>query len=340
MTFYILIPVYNMERWLPGCLASVFAQTRQNFRVILVDDGSPDGSGALCDSYAAQDSRITVIHQKNTGPYGARRAAITACLRDCAEDDWAIFLDADDTLKPNALETIEKTFLREMCDLVVIGEDQVWQDTILRPFPVAAAYTGTVTDKAQLYRIVFRDGWYNPLWKKAVSVSLLPPEGVQAYYPVRFGEDLLQSIPLYRDCRKAVFLPDSLYNYTINPQSATNALNYEKYQCNSLVLRECWDFLKSQQVWSEEDFTAYLAWLRRLTRFQVSLVAKFASGISNRAALLRQIHEDTFYAMVIDTAPGKDILLRLMQRRHYRLICVGGTIVRHLGAVRRKVRRR
>ena len=144
MTFYILIPVYQAEAFLTQCLDSVFSQTAQNFRIILVNDGSTDGSAALCDKAAAGDSRVTVIHQQNTGPYGARRAAIERCLKEAEKEDWAVFLDADDSLKPNALETIAAAFQREDCDMVFIGEDQVWQDRVLRPFPAEMAFVGRV----------------------------------------------------------------------------------------------------------------------------------------------------------------------------------------------------
>ena len=171
-----------------------------------------------------------------------------------------------------------------------------------------------------------------------MSVSLLPPEGVGEYYPVRFGEDLLQSIPMYEHCRRAVFLKDSLYNYAINPRSATNDLNYEKYRCSSLVPRTCWEFLKSQNVWTEADFGEYGNWLRRLTRFQVWLVAKFRTTAKNRSRLLEEIRRDEFYDMVISSAPGKDVVLHLMKGRHYRLLCLMGSCVRRLGGLRRWVK--
>lgn len=335
--YYVLIPVYQAKVWLDRCLASVFAQTKQNFHIILVDDGSTDGSGALCDSYAARDPRVEAVHQANSGPYGARRAAIARCLEKASGDDWAVFLDADDGLKANALETIGQK--AGDCDMVFIGEDQVWDGKVLRPFPVEKAYVGTVEDKRQLYKIVFQDGWYNPLWKKAVKVRLLPKEGVKEYYPVRFGEDLLQSIPMYRDCKKALFLPDSLYDYAINPDSATNALTYEKYKCSSLVIEECWNFLQSQDVWAETDFEEYMSWLRLLTRFQVRIVIKFDTSKENRIRLLKEIRTDAFYVKVIATAPKGDRLLRLMKQKKYTALCLIGDGLRLAGALKRKIKR-
>ena len=338
MKFYVLIPVYKAAAFLGQCLDSVFAQTAQNFEVVLVDDGSPDESGAMCDRFAASDPRVHALHQENTGPYGARRTAIRYCLANGQKDDWAVFLDADDSLKPNALETIAKAHAQTQADLIFIGEDQVFEGKVLRPFPKDMAYIGTVTDKAALYKIVFQDGWYNPLWKKAVPLGLLPREDHEEFYPIRFGEDLLQSIPLYRDCKKAVFLPDSLYNYTQNPSSATNNLGCDKYQVSSLVLETCWNFLHSQNVWSQEDFENYMGWLRRLTRFQVWLVAKFAAPISARNTHLRGIAADPFYAKIIATAPKKDFCLYLLQKRHFTLLCLLGSGMRTLGKLRRALR--
>lgn len=337
--FYVLIPVYRAEDFLRDCVASVQAQTVPDFRIVLVDDGSPDGSGELCDRLAREDSRIHVIHQENTGPYGARRAAIRYTLSRAEEQDYVLFLDADDSLKPNAMEVLLRTFRETGCDLAVLGEDKVFEGKLLSPFPAEKAFIGTVTDRRQLYKIVLQDGWYNPLWKKAVSVKLLPSEERPEFYPIRFGEDLLQSLPMYRDCRKAVFLKDSLYNYTLNPDSATNALRYEKYRCDSTVLREVWEFLKKENVWTEEDFREYSGWVRRLVRFQIWTVAKFRTGVKNREKLLEQIRTDGYYGMVIAEAPRKDFTLTLMRCRCYAVLCLLGSGIKTLGNLRRSLRK-
>ena len=340
MKFFVLIPVYKAEAFLADCLNSVLTQSDEAFEIVLVDDGSPDGSGKICDAYAAKDGRIHVLHQKNTGPYGARRAAIRYALDNGAPEDRAVFLDADDSLKPGALAVLRRSIAETGADLVFLGEDQVFEGQVLRPFPKEMAHIGTVTDRRQLYKIVFQDGWYNPLWKKVPALRLLPREDHPEYYGVRFGEDLLQSIPLYRDCQKAVFLPDSLYNYTQNPNSATNDLGYEKYTVTSLVLETCWNFLQGEKVWTQADFEEYMGWLRRLTRFQVWLVAKFRTAASNRCGLLRQIADDPFYAKIIATAPKKDACLTLMRRRRFRALCLAGTAMRQLGSLRRRLKKR
>lgn len=336
---YIILPVYKAEAFLRDCVASVQAQTWQNWRMVLINDGSPDGSGALCDALAREDSRIHVIHQENTGPYGARRAGIRWCLETGTPEDFVMFLDADDAFRPTALETVEKTLRQEDCDMVFLGEDKVWNGKVLTRFPVQMAFIGTVTDKRQLYKIVFQDGWYNPLWKKAVRLPLLPAEEHYDYYPVRFGEDLLQSMAMYRDCKKAVFLPDSLYEYAVNPNSATNSVRYENFKVDSLVLREVWAFLKAQNVWTEADFQEYLSWARRLTRFSVWTIAKFKTSVSNRCRLLEMLRTDSYYNMVIQSTPAKDFTLLLMKHRCYLPLCWLGTGIKALGNLRRALRR-
>lgn len=84
----IIVPVYNIERYLPQCMNSLFAQTAPDFEVILVDDGSTDGSAALCDQYAKQDARVQVIHKKNGGLSSARNAGLDAATRLTSVSGW------------------------------------------------------------------------------------------------------------------------------------------------------------------------------------------------------------------------------------------------------------
>lgn len=104
MRFSVIIPVYNVERYLPECVESVLGQTCRDMEVILVDDGSPDGCPALCDNYALADNRVRVIHQKNAGLSEARNAGL-----DMARGEWVVFIDSDDFLcRADALELLAR----------------------------------------------------------------------------------------------------------------------------------------------------------------------------------------------------------------------------------------
>ena len=92
----VIVPVYRVEDYLDKCIRSIAEQTYSNLEILLVDDGSPDRSGAICDRWAVSDCRIRVIHQKNAGAGAARNRAL-----DAAEGDLIAFVDSDDYLHPN-----------------------------------------------------------------------------------------------------------------------------------------------------------------------------------------------------------------------------------------------
>ena len=120
MKVSVIIPVYNVERYLPRCIASVLMQTYRDLEIILVDDGSSDASAALCDAYAAGDERITVIHQENGGLSAARNAGI-----ERASGDAFFFLDSDDYIAADCMEKLVSLLERHDADVSVIRMKRV-----------------------------------------------------------------------------------------------------------------------------------------------------------------------------------------------------------------------
>ena len=112
----VIVPIYKVERDLPACIESVLNQTFTDFELILVDDGSPDGCGAICDEAAKKDARVRVIHQANQGPSAARNAGIEA-----ARGAWLTFIDGDDFIAGDCLETLHEAAVREKADCALCG---------------------------------------------------------------------------------------------------------------------------------------------------------------------------------------------------------------------------
>ena len=110
----VIVPVYNVEAYLEKCVQSILRQTEQDFELLLVDDGSTDSSGQLCEELAKKDSRIRVIHQENQGLGGARNTGIRE-----AKGDWLLLVDSDDWIEPEILEKTLEAGLREEADMVV-----------------------------------------------------------------------------------------------------------------------------------------------------------------------------------------------------------------------------
>lgn len=107
MKISVIVPVYKVEAYLRQCVDSILGQTFSDFELILVDDGSPDGSGAICDEYAAREPRVHVIHQANGGLSAARNAGIDWVFAN-SDSQWLIFVDSDDWLHPRCLELLER----------------------------------------------------------------------------------------------------------------------------------------------------------------------------------------------------------------------------------------
>jgi len=123
MRFSIIIPVYNVEQYLPSCIDSILRQSCTDFELILVDDGSKDKSAQICDEFAKRDKRIQVIHQENAGVSHARNMGL-----DAAKGDYVLFVDSDDALPENALDVYVKALKDSpSADLIVAGMRKIFE---------------------------------------------------------------------------------------------------------------------------------------------------------------------------------------------------------------------
>ena len=122
----IVVPVYNVQEYLKRCVDSILAQTYENMEIILVDDGSKDSSGQICDSYAEKDNRIRVIHKENGGSNSARLAGVRAAM--C---EYICFVDSDDWIEPVMIEKMMEAAEREQADIVASG---IYVDEPVRPW--------------------------------------------------------------------------------------------------------------------------------------------------------------------------------------------------------------
>ncbi|HEL7541574.1 TPA: glycosyltransferase, partial [Enterococcus faecalis] len=118
----IIVPVYNVEKYLEKCVRSILAQTFTDFELILVDDGSPDSSGAMCDQFAEQDERVKVIHKENGGLSDARNAGI-----EIATGEYLGFVDSDDYIADDMYELLYTNIVKEDADLSICGIYDVYE---------------------------------------------------------------------------------------------------------------------------------------------------------------------------------------------------------------------
>ena len=114
----VILPVYKVEKYIDQCMETVLNQTYRNLEIILVDDGSPDNCGSICDSYAEKDDRIVVIHKENGGAPAARNDALKI-----ATGDWIAYVDPDDWIEKNAFEEALAAGQRDNSDIVIFTDD-------------------------------------------------------------------------------------------------------------------------------------------------------------------------------------------------------------------------
>lgn len=202
----VIIPVYKVEQFLGDCIKSLLSQTFSDYEIILVEDGSPDNSGKLCDEFAAGDSRIKVVHKENGGVSSARNKGI-----EIAEGEWICFVDSDDWVEPEYLELLYQTAVENKADVSVCGFAGA-EKIKLKTFTGTDACVSVFSQKGF--------GGFSPL--KLIRADILK-SGEQLRYneKYRYLEDSEFFLRVFKKCRKVVWNNYPLYHYRENTSSVT-----------------------------------------------------------------------------------------------------------------------
>lgn len=272
----VIVPVYKVEEYLEKCVQSILAQTERDFELILVDDGSPDRCGALCDSLAQTDSRIRVIHQENQGLGGARNTGIRE-----ARGDWLLLVDSDDWIEPKILEKAMEAGLREEADLVMFAfrtvDEQGRELGVFRENMPKERGIGLQEHKEALLTAPCA-------WNKLYRRSFFQGTGL-AYPPRVWYEDLRTTPKLMAKAGRMVFLDEVGYNYLQRQGSIMNSANLERN-------REILDAFDDLLPWFRKEglFEAYRRELEYLAVFHVYLTAGVRVALADRKSpLLREL---------------------------------------------------
>ena len=185
-TVSIIVPVYNAKNYLQRCIDSILHQEYTDYELFLVDDGSTDGSGDICDAYAAADARITVIHKENTGVSDSRNLAISQ-----ARGTYLQFLDSDDWITPDATKLFVRAAAEHDCDLVIADFYRVVGERV--------SHKGDIEEDGVLTREEFAahmmenpaDFYYGVLWNKLYRRDLVEKYHLHMDVSVSWCEDFL-----------------------------------------------------------------------------------------------------------------------------------------------------
>lgn len=340
--FYVCVPIYKTEKYLTKCIESVLIQNYKNFILILVDDGSPDGCGEICDFYAKKFENVKVIHQNNAGLLAARRAAVEYALHNGVEttsNKFILFLDSDDEFKEGAFQVIADNLIKTKADMIIFGYDLTYNNSIINSFDVKHAVQGIIADKRELYKIVFTDSQYNSLCRKAISINIIKKMNYDLCCNVSRAEDLLQSISFYKNANTILFLPVALYNYNVNPNSITHSIDYKSYQVNSSVRSMVLEFIIKENVFDENDMINYLRFCQNLLLDEICLISNFKTSIKNKKLLFSKILRDEYYSKLIFEKDCSHIIFHFLAKRNYCLTILFSKINCNLKRIKRKARR-
>lgn len=184
----VIIPIYNVERCLNNCIDSICRQSYIDLEIILVDDGSTDTSGKLCDDWARKDSRIKVIHKQNGGLSDARNAGI-----DLANGSWFMFVDGDDTIADDAIEDMYNSALEYDCDLAVCNIVRVYDDGLTEEF-YRPSNKRIKLDGNERFETLNQPSVCNKLFKSSLFNDIRFPKGkfyedTFVYHALLYGAD-------------------------------------------------------------------------------------------------------------------------------------------------------
>ena len=208
----VIIPVYGVEKYIAQCLESVINQTYKNLEIILVDDGSPDRCGKICDEYQKKDGRIRVIHKKNEGVARARNDGL-----DCATGDYISFIDSDDWIAPDAYEKLYRGLQENGADCAIGGCVNVIEKDVKLEYPADSFTRKTECrdSKEVVKNLLLRaSAVWNRLFKREIFETIRFPEN-------RINDDEVVALHAYVKCKKIVMLNEPTYYYRIRKNSIT-----------------------------------------------------------------------------------------------------------------------
>ena len=279
MFFSVLIPVYNVEQYLPECIESVLNQDEQDFEIILVDDGSTDSSGAICDEYSARyPDRIRVIHKENEGLLLTRRRTIRE-----AKGEWFVHLDSDDYLLPGALKTIRQALDDSGADMLIgnfiYGQSNQADMSKLASIPFNNLELFENSSKHKLIMQFLYGGSITAIWQKVVKRELVDiQEDYKSVCFVSLMEDHLQSLPLIDAATRIIFINTPIIYYRLNKESITKRKGVDAYYSNyrslCAVYRTEEVYRKKWGLTSKEDALVFAKHLKRIAMIVRNIISE------------------------------------------------------------------
>lgn len=231
----IIIPVYKVEHCISKCIDSVISQTYSNWELILIDDGSPDESGTICDQYAEKDARIKVLHVDNGGPSKARNVGL-----DVATGVYVCFIDSDDWVEPTYLEHLYSGLQKKGIGIVIGGH--IKENGESHYLKVAGTESYDATNMRQIFTDKQLVHWGYTV-SKLYKLCVLKQHSLKFHPEIRYCEDLLFFLSYLYYVDWAKFIPELDYHYIAPVSGSSLIISYNSFESEYIAYKQCLDAL-------------------------------------------------------------------------------------------------
>ena len=208
----VIVPIYNVEKYLRKCVDSILGQTYSFLEIILVDDGSTDSSSALCDEIKTKDERIKVIHKSNGGLSSSRNAGLKQ-----AKGDYVLFIDGDDWINKNAVKKMYEAIKQSNADVVKCQYKEYENDNLITP--KSTLNRNVLMDvenlEPQFFDLLYKTNYCNTICKQLIKRSVMKNIN-KVDENLNYCEDLACNLEIYKNMKSILFIPDELYIYNMN----------------------------------------------------------------------------------------------------------------------------
>ena len=262
----IIVPIYQAEKTIKKCIESVLNQSSSEWELILIDDGSTDNSGQICDEFAKKFHNIVLKHIPNGGVSHARNVGLSIASGSIIE-----FLDADDQLLPHAVETIIDIMNNENVELLVFGVEFYYRNKLKKIKGIDCKYIGLDCLMKDFIMLV-KDEYFNPPWNKAIK-----KECIKTYFDeaLSLGEDAVFNLSNLKNVNTIMFISDPLYRYNATSNGLTtkynqNTIDAIKRRYELLFGFFCGPF-NNQRTELKKSIEAELLYFYRLMGMQCSI---------------------------------------------------------------------
>lgn len=310
----IIVPIYKVEKQLKRCIDSIINQTYDNLEIILVNDGSPDNCGEICNERAMLDKRIKVIHKKNEGLGMARNSGL-----DVATGEYVVFIDSDDYVKENYIELLLSAINENNADLAIGGFIRKFSDGKEIYNPVVkqqeVVLEDEIIDKILMPVIGSTPDNENDVEREMCVWRNMYKRDLIEHLELRFvsereyvSEDIFFNIIYFINTKKAALIPECIYYYSDNVESLTNTYRSDRFEKYCKMLQSQIEILNEYKLFEIAKMRLYRTFIMK-TKKCISLISCSNLAFRNKVIECRKIIKSVILASVLKEYPVENMTI-------------------------------